>query len=113
MGERVYNLKNTHLKKLLIIGKTGTGKSTLCNRIAGKNFNDNLFPVSSSAKSCTQELNFATVQFGGHKERLVNVIDTLGFDDPENDTDVKIISTLVDRLVNNCDYVHQFVIAVS
>ena len=95
------------------MAKLGLENQRYATRIAGKNFNDNLFPVSSSAKSCTQELNFATVQFGGHKERLVNVIDTLGFDDPENDTDVKIISTLVDRLVNNCDYVHQFVIAVS
>ena len=49
----------------------------------------------------------------GNKERLVSLIDTIGFDDPDNDTDAKIISELVDKLTKKCDRVHLFVIAVN
>ena len=49
----------------------------------------------------------------GNKERLVSLIDTIGFDDPDNDTDTKIIAELVDKLINNCDKIHLFVIAVN
>ena len=43
----------------------------------------------------------------------MNVIDTIGFDDPDNDTDVKIIAELVSQLKNNCDFVNLFGIAVN
>ena len=43
----------------------------------------------------------------------MNVIDTIGFDDPKNDTDVRIIAELVSKLKNNCDYVNLFGIAVN
>ena len=49
----------------------------------------------------------------GNKERLVSLIDTIGFDDPDNDTDSKIIAELVDKLINNCNKIHLFVIAVN
>merc|ERR1712083_54450 len=40
------DLKDSPFKTLLIIGKTGTGKSALCNRIAGHDFDSDIFPVS-------------------------------------------------------------------
>ena len=49
----------------------------------------------------------------GNKERLVSLIDTIGFDDPNNDTDIKIIAELVDKLMNKCDKIHLFIIAVN
>ena len=109
----VPNVKDNMFKKLLVIGKTGTGKSSLCNRIAGHEANASIFPVSAAATSCTQTTKFGNVKFGGDKERLVSLIDTIGFDDPDNDTDVKIISELVDKLKNNCDHVNMFAIAVN
>ena len=42
-----------------------------------------------------------------------SVIDTIGFDDPSNDTDANIISELVLRLRDTCDYVNSFIIAVN
>ena len=112
-SETTINIKGNFLKKLLIVGKTGTGKSALANRIAGRPHNDSLFPVSSEAFSCTQNTQFGTIQFGGRNDRLISLIDTIGFDDPDNDTDIKIIADLVDKLVNECDFVHQFIIAVN
>ena len=41
------------------------------------------------------------------------MIDTIGFDDPDNDTDANIISELVMKLKNKVDYVNLFIIAVN
>ena len=108
------DLKDLPFKTFLIIGKTGTGKSSLCNRIVGHNYDSNIFPVSGGATSCTQSTILATALFSGDKEKPpVNVIDTIGFDDPKNDTDVRIIAELVSKLQNKCDYVNLFGIAVN
>ena len=108
------DLKDSSFKTFLIIGKTGTGKSSLCNRIVGHNYDSNIFPVAGGATSCTQTTILGTALFNGDKEKPpVNVIDTIGFDDPKNDTDVRIIAELVSKLKNNCDYVNLFGIAVN
>ena len=41
------------------------------------------------------------------------MVDTIGFDDPNNDTDANIISELVVKLKNNCDHVNLFIVAVN
>ena len=107
------NLKGQELNTLLIIGKTGTGKSSLCNRIAGHNLNKEIFEVSAGTSGCTQKTRFGIANFGGNKERMVALIDTIGFDDPNNDVDAVIITELVNKLKNNCDFVNLFGIAVN
>ena len=51
----VNNIRNNGRKKLLVLGNTGDGKSTLCNILGGFDPSDqSMFPVSGGALSCTQ-----------------------------------------------------------
>jgi len=90
-----------------VFGKTGTGKSTLCNVLAGKKHDADYFPTSSDPTSCTQETKFANVFLNGDKKKPVSLIDTIGFDD------ATIIAELVVTLKTKCDYVNLFVLAVN
>ena len=63
------DIRENGRKKILIIGKTGTGKSSLCNVIAGHPHNAEIFPVSGAASSCTQSTKFAEIFFNLDKER--------------------------------------------
>ena len=107
------DIKYNELKKLLVVGKTGSGKSSLCNVLSGYSFNADLFEVSAESRSCTQKTNFRNVFFNGDRMKPISIIDTIGFDDPNKDTDATIISDLVVKLKNNCDYVNLFLITVN
>ena len=96
-----------------MFGKTGTGKSTLCNVLAGKEYDADYFPTSSDPTSCTQETKFANVFLNGDLNKPVSLIDTIGFDDPTKDHDATIIAELVVTLNTKCDYVNLFVLAVN
>ena len=108
-----HSLDKNGLKKLLIIGKTGTGKSTLCNVLTGNDPKAKIFPVSSAAESCTQATKFANVWFNGDKSKHISLIDTIGFDDATKNDDAAIIAELVGKLRDDCDHVNLFVIAVN
>jgi len=107
------SIRGNGRKKLLVIGKTGTGKSSLCNVLTGNLPNAKAFPVSSKATTCTQETTFANADFCGVPSKPLSIIDTIGFDDPTKDHDAKIIADLVLQLQQNCDYVNTFVMAVN
>ena len=107
------SIKDNGRKKLLVIGKTGAGKSSLCNVFTGHPHDADIFPVSVDAESCTQSTKFAEAFFNGDKEKPISLIDTIGFDDPNNDTDANIISELVIRLRDGCDHINLFGIVVS
>ena len=109
----VEDINGNMFKKILIIGKTGTGKSSLCNVIAGKGHDATLFPVSAGTQGCTGSTTFGNVHYNGSREHLVSLIDTIGFDDPDRDTDATIISDLVMKLRNKCDHVNLFILAVN
>ena len=100
-------------KKLLIIGKTGTGKSTLCNVITGNAPDAVVFAVSAAAESCTQSTQFAEAFYANDPAYPMSVIDTIGFDDPSQNRDAEIIAELVTKLRDNCDHVNLFMIAVN
>ena len=84
-------------KKVLVIGKTGTGKSSLCNVLCGLGPNAKVFPVSAKANSCTQRTFFCETFFNNKKDRPISLIDTIGFDDPDKDDDARIIGELVTK----------------
>ncbi|XP_023348693.1 uncharacterized protein LOC111717425 [Eurytemora carolleeae] len=112
-GQEPESISHNGLKKILVIGKTGTGKSSLCNVLAGKECNADYFPTSSDPTSCTQETKFANVFLNGDKNKPVSLIDTIGFDDPTKDHDATIIAELAVKLNTRCDYVNLFVLAVN
>ena len=107
------SVRGNNRKKLLVIGKTGTGKSSLCNVLTGNLPNAKAFPVSGKATTCTQETTFADADFCGVPSKPISIVDTIGFDDPTKDHDAKIIADLVLQLQQNCDYVNTFVMAVN
>ena len=112
-GQEPKSISHNGLKKILVIGKTGTGKSSLCNVLAGKEYDADYFPTSSEGTSCTQKTKFKDVFLNGDQKKPVSLIDTMGFDDPTKDHDAKIIDELVAKLKTRCDYVHMFVLAVN
>merc|ERR1712037_1006293 len=107
------NLVSNGRRKILVIGKTGTGKSSLCNVLCGADHDADVFPVSAEAMSCTQRTFFCEANFNKNKEEPISLIDTIGFDDPDTDDDAKIIAELVLKLKHGCDFVNLFVIAVN
>ena len=114
MGIEVKNIKGNGRKKLLVLGNTGDGKSTLCNILSGFDPSEqSMFPVSGGANSCTQETKFADVFFNGNKENPVSMIDTIGWSDSGKLSDAKIIEELITKLKHACDHVNLFVLAVN
>ena len=56
---------------LVVIGATGTGKSTLCNILAGrKHDDDSLFPVSGDMSSCTNKTTAKDLHWRGIRNDL-------------------------------------------
>jgi GTPase SAR1 family protein len=74
---------NLERRSIIVVGKTGVGKSTICNKIIGRN----VFQGSSVIESCTKrvESNVSKVKFLQNRNSQsifeLKVFDTPGFDD--------------------------------
>ena len=107
------NVIENGLKKTLVFGKTGTGKSSLCNVLCGKPFNDKFFKSSEGARSCTQKTDLAEIYFNGKNDHMTTLIDTVGFYDAEKDMDDDIIADLYLTLSRRVDMINTFILVVN
>ena len=101
------------LKKTLVFGKTGTGKSSLCNILCGKAFNDGFFQSSEGVRGCTQRTDLADICFNGRNDHMMTLIDTVGFYDAEKDLDDDIIADLFLTLTRRVDLINTFILNVN
>merc|ERR1712126_47618 len=84
---------------LLVIGATGTGKSTLCNVLAGRKHDDgSLFPVSDAMSSCTNKTTAKNLLWRGIRDLPFTLVDTPGLNDPEPGRDSLNIAEMTEEL---------------
>ena len=109
----VQNVRRNGRMKLLVIGKTGTGKSSLCNVIAGEESDHDIFPVSAGAEGCTNVTQFANINFNGNEKRPISLIDTVGLDEQSVEDNADVVAELVEKLRNACDFVNLVAVLVN
>merc|ERR1719295_1483248 len=88
--------------RMVILGQTGTGKSTLSNVLLGQPFDckNCTFPVCNGLDSCTKETKYATGSWLGNGANFT-VVDTPGFgdsDQDDNDLIDEMMTTLKDAV---------------
>ena len=89
--------------KIVIVGQTGAGKSTLADVLLGQdpNCNNCTFTICAGHDSCTKETKYAQGLWLGEGEKFT-VVDTPGFGDSNNDDSILIdemMTTLKDQIV--------------
>ena len=111
-----YDLGNENT--ILVLGESGTGKSTLCNVLIGESHNAENFPSSPVEEGRTHHTKIVIASYRGNKDRRFRIIDTQGFDDPgdhSNPNTIKngqIITELMKKLTEVSD-VHLFLICLK
>jgi len=102
--------------RIVILGATGAGKSSLANVLLGRDknydgqdFRNGCFRVSSGLDSITKETCADQGYWVGDTSQRVTIIDTPGFGDKLVEEE-KTIENLVTTLRDDIKYVHVFVI---
>ena len=106
------HLKDTSTNTLLLLGRMGEGKSTICNRIAGKEANSDAFPTSSETGTCTMSSTFAEITLGDSGKKF-SIIDTPGFNGRNQEVELKTMAGIVEKLKNNCNQFHLFGLVIN
>jgi len=86
--------------RIVVVGATGTGKSSLANALLGcdPRHNDCMFNVCPELESCTKETTYGTGKWLGTGQNFT-VVDTPGFGDSNND-DEALIEEMMNILAN-------------
>lgn len=113
IGKFTYERDDPNVIRVILLGETGDGKSTIANRLCGdksEDANRGPFHVSAGVRSCTQriqkEVNRYTCVDG--TTRMVSVVDTPGSSD-SGGRDEFHAAALVEFL-RGCNGVHLFVL---
>ena len=102
-------MDDTQLPRLVMIGASGTGKSTTCNSLCGS---PDKYPTSSAATSLTFKTTVCPVKwFGRDDEEGLNLIDTPGLGDSEG-RDAHHIENMVSEL-KRLKFVNGFLIVFN
>lgn len=105
-------------KTMIVIGRSRSGKSSLCNFLSGEDGYCNNFQAGSDSISTTQKTTVYNKLYRGTPGRHIRMIDTKGFslsDDFDNDIpdeDFHILADLMTTL-SEIDCIHLFVICMN
>ena len=103
---------------IIVIGESGTGKSSCCNVFAGQPHDSKLFPVSRYSEETTHETKIYSADFRGDRDHPVTLIDTQGFNDPNAEGESRreanqaIIMELMKKLTK-VSHINVFLITVN
>ena len=100
------------LPRLVFIGCTGCGKSSLCTALTGQLRSSSSFKVGTGAKSETTDCEVGQFYwFGDDQQERFMLIDTPGLNDSEGG-DERHIKTIVDTM-KKLDYVSAIILVVN
>lgn len=99
-------------KRIVFVGATGCGKSSLCTALTGHKKKDSPFKIGNRPSSETSECNVGTFRwFGEPDEEEFIIIDTPGLDD-ELGRDETFINQIIDCM-RQLEYVNSIVLVVN
>jgi len=105
--------------RILVLGPTGVGKSSLSNVLLGRdkeyknNNNKGCFYVGQGSDSVTTQTCANSGDYLGKQGQNVTLIDTPGFGALKWEDEREIVEQMVDVLKNQVKFVHVFVIALD
>jgi len=97
-------LLDSSIHRIVIVGGTGTGKSSLANALLGLDprSEDGVFPVCPDMDSCTKTTTYRVGPWLGTGPEFT-VVDTPGFGDGDGE-DEKLMEEMMDILANTIDH---------
>merc|ERR1719500_1455895 len=99
--------------RLVLVGPSGTGKSSLANALLGcdPRLPTCIFPVCQGSDSCTKDTSIGTGPWLGSGQNFT-IVDTPGFDDSDGEDEVHM-EEMMDTLANVLGYADTLVLVLK